>query len=70
MRQWGGYSNYGDDTYEHLLLATVVCLLQESGIEIMEIEFSLNRKLVVRVKDFKREHRFWFLEGRRIPAYA
>jgi len=56
-------------TYDHLL-ATVVCLLKESGVEIIKVKFPLNCELVVRIEDVERERRLWLLERRGVPAYA
>ena len=55
-------------TYGRLLSATVISFLQDRRIEIVEVEFSLKRNLVVGVEEVKRERRLRLMKGRWIPA--
>lgn len=55
-------------THNYLLFSTVIGLLQDGRIEIVEVEFPLKRTLVVGVKDVEGERCLRPLEGRRVPA--
>lgn len=60
----------GNMTYNHLILAAVIRLLEEGRVEIVQIEFSLNREFVVCVKDTECERRLRSLERRGVPAHS
>lgn len=66
----GRYHHGKSATYYHFLLAAVICLLEESGVEIIEVKFSLNCELVICVEDVERECGLWSLEQCGVPAYV
>ena len=55
-------------THDRLLSATVVSLLQDRRVEVIEVEFSLKRDLVVGVENVEGERCLRSLEGCRVPA--
>ena len=57
-------------THDGFLSTTVIGLLHEEQIEIIEVELSLKRELVIRVKNVKGEHSSRSLEGCRVPPYT
>ena len=69
MREWVGNAEW-NSTYDHLPSTTVICLLQDRRIEIIEVKLSLDRGLVVRVEDVKRERRLRSMERRGVPINA
>jgi len=56
-------------THDGLLLATVVTLLQDGQIKIIQVKLSLKCKFVIGVENIEREHSFRSLKRRGVPAY-
>ena len=57
-------------THNRLLSATIISLLEDKRIEIIEIEFPLKCELVVGVEDVKCERRLRSLKRCGVPAYT
>jgi hypothetical protein len=57
-------------THGHLLSATVIGFLHDRRIEIIEVQFSLKRNLVIGVEKIEGERSLWLLERRGVPIDA
>jgi len=57
-------------TDDDFLSTTVIGLLHEEQIEIIEVELSLKCELVIRIENVEGERSSWPLEGCRVPPYT
>lgn len=55
--------------YNLFLLTTIVGLLHDGQVEIIEVKFSLEGEFVVSVEEVKGERGFWLVRSCRIPAH-